>query len=1166
MTSTYIPLIKTTGWIDLSPEHKQLRIDLQENLRTACIDKSGAQPIMLQGAFGIGKTNTLFYLFHYAWCELGVPAFFVSLEQICVEVREVALGYPNNKIPNAELGPLIKKILQDQLSALKKQDWSDLVGIYFPEFKENMAEYLDNFKAIKVTDLDRNETSISHTFSESVIRKAIKSETRPVLLIDEFESKFYELKKHIETSGGGVLRELFDQIVQDQSMFFLIIGNGPASGYEIARERGGEQHDSETAANRRLNTRSIPFPTPKLLERSFLLGDPKGYINFIWWLSRCRPGHILRLRNTLGEFSHLDEESTTDLISRPIFKEPIDDGGESVSYLKTDIFNDINGKIQAAMLGKMIRSFSPVKFDIENYRDDLKGCADFFFCANQLASAEEDILPAIKTDLYDHYLKSLIEEGQFSQVNFLQHIQPYLSHILNSISDENGQIAFGMINDIEPIGVFAKTFITPLLELTYDFITLYQDDTVLETRQALDFLLQVINKIGVDFANDRLDDFFSDTFELFERCKLKKYETCYLQLSLLSIRTAIEQPIGSPNLKYKNQNVASPLASIPSIGAMPILQFFRDNMRIYFIPKFEQDLQTRYLKSLKETLFNNFHDTFHDDAKLIIRVIYLEESEQIVAFKNDLLLFDGNKLEPIYLLKKIDVLQIDHFQLNFSGQLSDFIDSTAKISIIGAFEKEIIAEINDVGVPVLDIKKVIEKIGTRPWTDKKETIRTIEHYRKLLLEGSSSAFEGISLISKKEYENELSSRVCNKAIFLEAMEENNAISSFISTLSNTGDPLTLRIMILYLIEHNAVSQELIDLIDLTKSNFYFGPESAGSRIALKYDDIKAIIGSNDVKLSAHFSDFSLKSDIISRLISFSDFISREVDLASLEDFSTYLTDTLETHYFSTYGDQLAARAHDFNLIIALYDLAYLRHLDLNEIAESIKTEILELTGLYAKNKGKLVEDLEELRVILNEPKPIFTYADRLSKLNRGMVHLQKIMDEDLSYSSLIIVDNILGQLKASLAEAESFAEDISSLVSELSTAKSEVDELQEEIEILYHDRTLEKISADKNFNNEPDYLWNHVFLSHLKGKEDYVKFLGEEKINFKPFGKNALIPAERITKFSVALSAAEHSAMPILNGILEGINEKKEELDNYRKLAEYIAEMLNLEEKIEEQL
>jgi hypothetical protein len=234
--SEYIPLIKTTRCIDLIPDHKNLRKDLEQDTLKASVNKEQIQPIMLQGAFGIGKTNSLYYIFHYGWCKLKAPTFLISLDEITKAVKEVALKQPTGKIQNDQLGPFINNLLLNQIEALKGEDWSSLERIFFPEFNGgDLTKYLKDFKQVEVIEDSKAHLTFDNTFSKSVILEAVNTSHRPILLIDEFESKFYELKKYIETSGGGVLRELFDQIVQDTSLFYLIIGNGPASGYEIAK-------------------------------------------------------------------------------------------------------------------------------------------------------------------------------------------------------------------------------------------------------------------------------------------------------------------------------------------------------------------------------------------------------------------------------------------------------------------------------------------------------------------------------------------------------------------------------------------------------------------------------------------------------------------------------------------------------------------------------------------------------------------------------------------------------------------------------------------------------------------------------------------------------------------------------------------------------------------
>ena len=601
--SAYIPLIKTTRWIDLSPDHKNLRKELEQDTLKAGVNKEQIQPIMLQGAFGIGKTNSLYYIFHYGWCKLKTPTFLVSLDEITKSVKEFALEQPTGKIPNDQLGSFINEILLRQLETLKGEDWTSLERIYFPEFNGgDLNKYLNGFKKVEVIEDSKVHLTFENNFSKSIIVEAVNSSNRPILLIDEFESKFYELKKYIDSSGGGVLRHLFDDIVQNTNLFYLIIGNGPASGYEIAKERGDNSSDSETAANRRLKTKPIPFPTSNLLQRSFLKGDSKGYINFIWWLSRCRPGHIMKLRDALGSIDDLSLLNTNELITKPIFKEPIDEGGEAVSYLKTQFFNELNGRIQAAILGKVISEFQPIEFEIKDYKQDLKECIPYFFCSSERINTEIDLIPVLRDDLYSIHLKKYQEEGKFDSVNYIEHIQPYLSYILSGISDAEGNIAFGMINDSKPDEVLASNFLIPLIELTYDFISLYQDDSIKETRESLDFLLNLINQINLTKEAGELEVFIPNTFDRFEKCKLLRNDKVFLQLSLYAIRESIEQPIGSPKLKYKNEPVSELLEIINIEEGMPLIFHREGNLYNYFIPNLTNEKLDKYLEDLQEHL------------------------------------------------------------------------------------------------------------------------------------------------------------------------------------------------------------------------------------------------------------------------------------------------------------------------------------------------------------------------------------------------------------------------------------------------------------------------------------------------------------------------------------------------------------------------------------
>ena len=233
MSETYIPLIKKTRWVDLSNEHQRLRETVEKDLKSGCCENGNIQPIMLQGAFGIGKSTTLYYLFHYGWEVLHTPTFYMPLAKIVEEVKKEAVNSPTGKVENNELSIIIRKMISSQIESLKDNDWDDLTDVAFPEFKGRdekneltLTEYLKDFEPVELDAEKTSESEMGKTvFSQEVIREALATNNIPLLLVDEFESKFYELKRIVESSGGGILRELFDQIVRVSSSVFLFLAS-----------------------------------------------------------------------------------------------------------------------------------------------------------------------------------------------------------------------------------------------------------------------------------------------------------------------------------------------------------------------------------------------------------------------------------------------------------------------------------------------------------------------------------------------------------------------------------------------------------------------------------------------------------------------------------------------------------------------------------------------------------------------------------------------------------------------------------------------------------------------------------------------------------------------------------------------------------------------------
>ena len=101
----------------------------------------------------------------------------------------------------------------------------------------------------------------------------------------------------------------------------------------------------------------------------------------------------------------------------------------------------------------------------------------------------------------------------------------------------------------------------PLLELTYDFISQYEDNEDQVTRETKDFILDSIKFIESSVEEETIDDNFENLNSIFETCKIKSGNEIYMQYSLRAIREIIEQPIGSPKLKYKDMSLDKKLES-----------------------------------------------------------------------------------------------------------------------------------------------------------------------------------------------------------------------------------------------------------------------------------------------------------------------------------------------------------------------------------------------------------------------------------------------------------------------------------------------------------------------------------------------------------------------------------------------------------------------------
>lgn len=1072
MSETYIPLIKRTKWVDLSDEHEKLRKALEGDLAAACCEQAHIQPIMLQGAFGIGKSTTLYYLFHYGWEILKTPTFYFPLSKIVDRVKEVALQTASGKVPNDRLSAIIQSMVDSQLQSLRDSDWNTITNLDFPEFKSgdgkelSLSQYLEGFTPIEVSfSHDRNIV-----FSEEVIREALQENHPPIILVDEFESKFYELKKYVESSGGGILRELFDQVVQSRP-FILVIGNGPASGYEVAKERGSENNDSETAANRRLKTMQIPFPTVKLLKQSFMKDCSNGYVNFIWWLSRCRPGHIQKLHDAI-DYDMFSRYDVGDFFAQKIFKQPIDESGEEVQYLKTQYFNDIESKFLPAVPGLLL-DFEPRQITIdESLGSVVQGNShgDFYY-AKKLVRLQNDLLPALQTDV-QKYLKDKQSKGLYTQVDYITNIHRYFNYILSACANQSGEIAFS-VNSGKREFLLATSFLVPLLELTYDFVSQYEDDADISVRETKDFILdctKYIEKKDVE-GEYEVEEKFEETFDLFEKCRCQIGDTVYCQFSLKAIREFIEQPIGSPRLKYKSMDLELKLQSCSKEN--PAILLHEDDFEeIIFVPHLDGELKVSYLKQLKKYL-NSIEKAVREEAKRIVRVVWLDDA-----------MIDGGceagLSSALLKLKKISFSRFDEYQFNFGGQIADYIDSIAKIAIIGVDDGEIAISDKYEGnedFPIVELQDIIDRIKTREWTKQKEVARTIEHYAKLVRDGNSSVFSVILKAMECDYRSILESLLCPFSDYGENIEwDFNEVCD-----STEADQLSRYVALSYLFE-NAGRFESVDadLMDILKS--------IGSRdSSICFDAREYVDGENKslnfCKLYSILTrqgtekimrQFDVDNDFTRKVLQFVETLSSNT-IQDIEDVSGVfdLMGTMDKHWISSYNEYLSESYATTARGDVFFQLSYL-HVCVTHVPNSadwherIAKELQDSQECIRKIRGKLVDLIENFNALLDSKKPVFeAYSCDLREIDSLIVRLRKLMSRlDMNIVNIplfLIVDSILFKVRTVLDAANRFCNQFESLCAQVRKYKDLIKEkYQDNINSIYSDSLTAKLITLEN--------------------------------------------------------------------------------------------------------
>ena len=1176
----YIPLVKQTKWIDLSNEHKRLREEVEKDLRKGCCEKGNIQPIMLQGAFGIGKTNTLYYIFHYCWEVLQTPALYLPLAKIVDEVKKEAKSNDSGKVENNRLSLILKKMIDEQINLLKSDNYDEVFNVDFPEFQSgdenvnlSLTDYLKDFEPVTVVLDEKEENPFKDiVFNKDVINIAISSGNVPVLLVDEFESKFYELKKIVASSGGGILRELFEQIVQTRP-FQLVIGNGPASGYEVAKDKGGDA-DSETAANRRLKTIPIPFPASALLKRRFMEGCANGYVNFIWWMSRCRPGHVQKLHDNV-KYDMLSGYKSSEFITQSIFNEPIDEGGEEVTYLKTSFFETIDSHL-FPIVKDLLLDFEPRELTMEKdyidaFKDEIN--AKCFYCSDETINVEKELCPALKDDLSIFLDKCKNSDAKYLDINYYTHLNKYFSYILDACADKNGKIAFNSPYKYAEEAL-ADSFLIPLLELTYDFVSQYEDSEAPAIKEVRDFLLDCIKHVEHSKEEEQIADDFPELSNLFDGFKANKSkgEEFYIQFSLRALREIFEQPIGSPILRYRGMSLEQKLETIDFQKTVLLTDSY-DNQMIVFVPNLDEDKQDAYISRL-EMYIKSVEKDLHENARKTLHIVYLQESEKIDLLKNRITRV-GDELLPIAKYKKIVFELFDDYKFNFGRQIQDFVDSVAKIVIAGCACDDLYS-LNGL---TYEVRDVITKIKDSSWTPQKEIRRTIEHYEKLVCEGDNAILKAVKSKSLIDYEDALSKAICDASDY-----EDNVPCDFTKVIDGKiTDARSKCIALLYVLEKagktDNVNNSMVELLRKvgTQGALHFAPNEDKVLQSLHFDQLKTALSDSE-EIKDILGKYNGDDRFIQNLFAFAGSMVKETVATNIEALYAFMNDSFDNHWIATYSDKLKYNCPKAEILIKLLYLSnYVSKIDSAKLRESLIANLTAKGAELNATRATLSESINEILTLLytqkpqrdNDSQPFFGYLQKLSDVGKLFEDCQRVLREESdSIAALCVINSVYSRLVDIIDSVKILSTQTTTIKNSLSGFEQSIKRLyQSPINEIYEDKLAAKLinmkSPDASKNGfrgyNEDYCWATT-RNTLKYHKDETKNVFTTKLN--PI-KQETLKGNDVSVFTTYLSRVLQTTTDIktrLDSVLSLCRECKVLADDYTELKTQIGNLLKFEE------
>jgi hypothetical protein len=1164
-TNQLISGIKETEWIDLSDRHKELREDLQNRVCNACVKKRGVSPIMVKGAFGIGKTAILHYLFHYGWTRLAIPVFQADLGDIITVLKKHNAETGLEKTPNEDVGHAIRTYLDGQVDLLKSKGPEQINGrdLFFPGFKNDtlpLADYLEGFRPATVYSI-RTSSGSDHELSEEnlplfdwdTIQAALKNGGKYLLLIDEFEAKFHELKEIVSASGGGILRDFFDYVTESTSGLYCIIANGPTSGYELSRDSEIRTPGTSDAADqRRIIVKQIFTPNSKMLAKSFLWKYDRRHINFYWWVSRSRPGQIKQLKDSLEPFESLLADNYIEFIKKnDVLKNQIDDMGESnVPLIKTDLISNLDSHDMQVKMKDLLISIGPHRMDVseDKWKKRFITNKKLFFFSKDLVNKDKDVIEAI---LLQDISRILNEKGIDTDKDLLHN---YLDLIFGAMTDENGQMAFGTLKEGGGFDETVSEIMSSILKLVDDFISIYEDETDLRVKGLLDFIRELLNALE---RNKDSFELFPKTVELIENnsVRINSEEELYLQLSVTSIQEIIEQPIGSPKLGYQNESMEAAVLGITEVETL--LAFREADNEIVFIPDFsDKGLLQSYLETLSEYLSANWDKgrQYRKDGNTVATFLYISPNEHIDAFKKKWQISDDMRDQPLpWMVGKMACVPISDFQLTNAQRVAEFIDSICTTGVVGAHKQEIDVSSED---HVLDIRQIIKKINDPSWTSSKQIRRTISYYRDLLLNGENSALNQIVRNGSARYRDRVKT-ILNGTSDFKAFSEAIPIDDIDHfTIMVPGGKAAKNTISLFLAERIPDGQAMDPEIPQIVKHAYFtldeSDEGEVSEISLQ--SCNRFFSSLNQQLPDMMNEFCGSPSDTRAFHTYVTLLAGHMTIDDLDSIMAKLQ--AEDPGFDRYFYHLGYRRGKTYYLHGVFFQALLNRLDLATEARILQDSLKEKESNLARLISDLTEICEDVKQLAGIESDILERRALMDYRAKVLVPAICHLDAPKYWSDVILFHSIARQGNRLIEKTEAFTAQMETLRDLLTEYKEKVDEKQNHVNDVYENGdTLAKglYDAQIPIAKNKHFFYNTIFRPSFKKRGEAFKRIFEK--NYTP-SRIFAIDDELIDQFKETLDNCYTSKEEDMDARIEKLDDIAAQVDAVEQIESMIEKLI----------